>query len=158
MKLLSGYISTWKKSFTLRGRASRAEYSIFFSFNMLLLIFIIVLAIPANDSNMHITSNLDDSFLDNLDIPTINGLEIPINAELVNNFINTGASIILYCGLFIIITIIPSITLTIRRLHDSNKSGVFLLLFLVPFGGLIVLVLMFLPSTPNENKYGALPV
>jgi len=33
-----------------------------------------------------------------------------------------------------VITIIPAIALIVRRLHDLNMSGVYILLFLVPFG------------------------
>jgi uncharacterized membrane protein YhaH (DUF805 family) len=36
-------------------------------------------------------------------------------------------------------TIVPSLALTVRRLHDSNKSGWLLLLGLIPFAGAIIL-------------------
>ena len=42
-----------------------------------------------------------------------------------------------------------------RRLHDTDKSGWLLLLGLIPFvGGLIVLVLLVLPGTPSQNRFG----
>ncbi len=50
---------------------------------------------------------------------------------------------------------IPAITLTVRRLHDSNKSAHYLWFALLPFAGAVVLfVLMLLASDPGPNKYG----
>ena len=49
---------------------------------------------------------------------------------------------------------IPSVTSTIRRLHDINKSGWWYLLYLVPFGGLLVLYWMCCRGDLNDNAYG----
>lgn len=45
-------------------------------------------------------------------------------------------------------TIVPSLALTVRRLHDSNKSGWMILLGLIPFAGAIIL-LVFALLGPN---------
>lgn len=51
-------------------------------------------------------------------------------------------------------TVIPSIALIIRRLHDVNMSGWLLLIILVPFlGALALLVFMILPSNPAGQRY-----
>ncbi|MFJ4170051.1 DUF805 domain-containing protein [Paenarthrobacter sp. NPDC089714] len=51
-------------------------------------------------------------------------------------------------------TIVPSIALTVRRLHDGNFSGWLVLLVLVPFlGALAVLVLTLLPSNPAGQRF-----
>lgn len=51
-------------------------------------------------------------------------------------------------------TIVPSIALTVRRLHDGNFSGLLVLLVLVPFlGALAVLVLTLLPSNPAGQRF-----
>lgn len=43
-----------------------------------------------------------------------------------------------------------------QRIRDFGQSGVWILLTLVPYVGWIVsLAIMFIPSTPGENKYGA---
>ena len=55
--------------------------------------------------------------------------------------------------------LIPSITVTVRRLHDIGKSGWFFLLHLIPcgIGSLILLVFMCMDSQPGDNQYGPNP-
>jgi uncharacterized membrane protein YhaH (DUF805 family) len=51
-------------------------------------------------------------------------------------------------------TLLPSIAVTMRRLHDRSKSGAFMLLVFVPLVGVIILLwLCCLPSTPGPNQY-----
>ena len=51
--------------------------------------------------------------------------------------------------------IIPSIAVTVRRLHDTNRSGWWYLIILIPFiGGLVLFVFTLLASDPNDNEYG----
>jgi uncharacterized membrane protein YhaH (DUF805 family) len=60
--------------------------------------------------------------------------------------------------IFLLGIIIPSIAVQIRRFHDQDKSGWFVLLGLIPFvGGLIVLVFMCLEGTKGPNRFGADP-
>jgi len=60
--------------------------------------------------------------------------------------------------IFGIALLIPNLAITIRRLHDTSRSGWWILIRLVPFcGGLIFLVLMFLDSTPGTNAWGENP-
>src|SRR5438128_1346072 len=55
-------------------------------------------------------------------------------------------------------TLVPGLAVAVRRLHDTGKSGLFLLITFIPFvGGLIVLVFMCLDSTPGDNQYGPNP-
>jgi uncharacterized membrane protein YhaH (DUF805 family) len=62
--------------------------------------------------------------------------------------------VVLLIGFWLAI-IVPSIAVSIRRLHDTNKSGWFLLLAFVPLvGGIIVLVFMILPGDPGPNSFG----
>ena len=53
---------------------------------------------------------------------------------------------------------IPGIAVSIRRLHDTDRSGRWVLFPLVPFIGIIV-VFIFLAqdSKPGENRYGPNP-
>lgn len=42
-----------------------------------------------------------------------------------------------------------------QRIRDFGHSGVWILLVLIPYVGWVVsLAIMFIPSDPNENKYG----
>jgi uncharacterized membrane protein YhaH (DUF805 family) len=59
---------------------------------------------------------------------------------------------------FLLATLIPSIALSVRRLHDQERSGLYVLLILVPLAGLLaLLVLMALPGRPGPNRYGPDP-
>jgi uncharacterized membrane protein YhaH (DUF805 family) len=56
---------------------------------------------------------------------------------------------------YAIATFIPSLAVAIRRLHDTSRSGWWLLISFVPFvGGIILIVLLALDSTPGPNEYG----
>lgn len=56
--------------------------------------------------------------------------------------------------IFILVLIIPTIALSIRRLHDSNHSGWNLLWYLLPYLGILYLVyLCCLPSKRNFNNH-----
>jgi uncharacterized membrane protein YhaH (DUF805 family) len=52
-------------------------------------------------------------------------------------------------------TLLPSIAVSVRRLHDSDHSGWWLLVFPVPLAGFITLLWLFLKrSTPGPNRFG----
>lgn len=53
--------------------------------------------------------------------------------------------------------VIPSITVTIRRLHDLGFSGWLYLLSFVPFGSLFLFVCTLIPSSAKTNKHGPSP-
>jgi uncharacterized membrane protein YhaH (DUF805 family) len=62
---------------------------------------------------------------------------------------------IIYIG-YAIAVIIPSIAVAIRRLHDTNKSGWFLLIGLIPFVGFIILIVFYaMEGTNGPNDHGA---
>nr|WP_228030323.1 DUF805 domain-containing protein [Gimesia benthica] len=61
-------------------------------------------------------------------------------------------------GVYALFIFIPSLAVTVRRLHDTNKSGWWILISLVPLiGGLVLLIFMVIDSDPNENAYGPNP-
>ena len=60
--------------------------------------------------------------------------------------------------LFLLGILVPSIAVQVRRFHDQDKSGWFVLLGLIPFlGGLAVLVFMCLEGTRGPNRFGPDP-
>ena len=59
--------------------------------------------------------------------------------------------------IFILVNFIPSLAVTIRRLHDAGHSGWALLLNLIPYlGGLIIFAYTLCSSEP-DNEYGPNP-
>ena len=57
-----------------------------------------------------------------------------------------------------LVILLPGLAVSARRLHDTGKSAWWLLVFLIPFVGLIIfVVLMVADSTPGVNKYGPNP-
>ena len=54
--------------------------------------------------------------------------------------------------------LVPAIAVGARRLHDTGKSGWFMLLGLIPVVGLVLLYFMALPGQPQDNEYGPAPV
>ena len=60
-------------------------------------------------------------------------------------------------GSAVIIMILQYIPLAIRRLHDLNASGWYVLISFAPFGQLLILWLMFKKGTDGPNEYGPPP-
>lgn len=59
---------------------------------------------------------------------------------------------------FVIGTIIPMISVLVRRLHDTNRTGWWYWISLIPFiGGIWLFVLTVLESTPGDNRFGPQP-
>jgi uncharacterized membrane protein YhaH (DUF805 family) len=61
-------------------------------------------------------------------------------------------------GLYTLAMILPLIALAVRRLHDTGRSGWWLLIGLVPLIGPIVLIVFYVTdSQPGTNEYGPNP-
>jgi uncharacterized membrane protein YhaH (DUF805 family) len=59
---------------------------------------------------------------------------------------------------YLMLTFIPNLSVSARRLHDQDKSGWFYLLCFIPLiGGLIVMVMMASAGTKGPNRYGEEP-
>ncbi len=62
------------------------------------------------------------------------------------------------CVLYGLAGVVPGLAVSVRRLHDINKSGWWILISLVPgVGGLILLVLDCIEGDPGDNQYGPNP-
>lgn len=61
-------------------------------------------------------------------------------------------------GLYSLAIILPSLAVGARRLHDTGRSGWWLLISLIPLiGSIILLVFNCQDSEQNDNKYGSNP-
>jgi len=61
-------------------------------------------------------------------------------------------------GIYTLAILIPGLAVSVRRLHDTSRSGWWLLIALIPLiGGIILIVLMASDSKSEENQYGANP-
>ena len=61
--------------------------------------------------------------------------------------------------IFYVVTIVVSVMFAKRRLNDLNRSGWWMLLFIIPIVNfLLALYLIFFPGTDGSNDYGPAPV
>lgn len=61
-------------------------------------------------------------------------------------------------GIWSLAILLPYLGLSVRRLHDINKSGWLLLLGLIPIVGWVILIIWWAKEgDPNENEYGPVP-
>ncbi len=60
--------------------------------------------------------------------------------------------------LYNLAVLIPGIAVSVRRLHDTDRSGWWLIIGFVPLiGAIVLLVFMLQDSKPGQNQYGANP-
>jgi len=63
-------------------------------------------------------------------------------------------------ALYIVLTLallLPNLAVGVRRLHDTSRSGWWLLIAVVPFVGAIVLLVFFASDSHGDNEYGPSP-
>lgn len=59
---------------------------------------------------------------------------------------------------FIVYAFIPWLAASVRRLHDINLNGWWLLLLLIPLGQFVVFIMDCLPGTAGPNRFGPNPL
>ncbi|KGL42496.1 hypothetical protein BMT55_11260 [Listeria newyorkensis] len=133
MGFLEAYKSFWKNYVNFSGRSSRSAYWYVVLWNAIIIsiFYILILVFTVFTAA---TSSVSDATGDFAFIMT------------------SGSTLLILLLLFLyeLATFIPLLALTIRRLHDSNKSGWFVLLSLIPFvGSIIMIVFMCMPSEPS---------
>lgn len=132
--LITAYKSMFKKYAQFNGRSRRSEYWLASVMNFIIVMaFYLIMFIPMM---IDITSNGEPSGL---------------TAGIMGIF---GLLIFAYA----IAILVPSLAMSVRRLHDTGRSGWFLLLNLIPYiGGIIIFVFSVLDSQPGANQYGPNP-
>ncbi|MBP7704463.1 MAG: DUF805 domain-containing protein [Caulobacter sp.] len=117
-----------KKYADFQGRARRSEYWLFYLFQIIVYVILMVL------------------------IGVTGGFNDPEGAGMFGSVFG-----ILYI-LFALGLLVPNLAVTVRRLHDTDRSGWWIFISLVPFiGGIWLLVLTVLDGTPGTNKFGPDP-
>lgn len=119
----------FSKYVTWAGRATRSEFWFFYLFYLIVLV---------------IASTIDVMFLGGTvgSDPTADGLNFNVNFTILTSI----ASLVLF---------LPMLSATVRRLHDTDRSGWWYWIILVPFVGVILLLVWFCSrSTPGPNRFG----
>ena len=126
------FLKCLKQYADFSGRARRREYWFFQLFNLIFFIVIVLgLGLIAN------ALGANDSITPEFGLNTIIGLLIIF---------------------YVLALTIPSIAVTIRRLHDTGNSGWMLFISLIPLIGPIWLFILYVKnSQPGENKWGPNP-
>ena len=127
---MSWYLMVWKKFAQFSGRSRRKEYWMFFLYNTLISAALWILGLVFRQVGM--------------------GVIIP----------NSGIGLIFFVLYFayLLAILIPCLAVSVRRLHDTGKSGWLFLLVLIPIVGPIILLVFFmLAGNSGANQYGPDP-
>ena len=89
----------------------------------------------------------------------LNGEKYAVPPELVMQAIMGSLGIpALLLGIWWLATLIPNRAVAVRRMHDQDKSGWWILIGFVPFiGGIWLLILYLIGGTPGPNRFGPDP-
>ncbi|MFN8156617.1 MAG: DUF805 domain-containing protein [Candidatus Nanopelagicales bacterium] len=131
----------FKKYARFEGRATRAEYWWWYLFTALVVgvfyvLLFIVIGIAAGTSSTSVSADGTSS------------------TQLSGGSGALFAVVGLVFAVVVLALFIPTISVLVRRLHDTDKSGWWYWIGLVPFGGIVLLVFMVLESTPGPNRFG----
>ncbi|MBO6041563.1 MAG: DUF805 domain-containing protein [Oscillospiraceae bacterium] len=134
MSMMQAVKSVFSKYATFEGRARRSEFWLFFLFNSLVGLAVIILSYVIGISAVR------------------NAYSFSLGS-LGGNMIVRG----LY-GIYSLACILPGVAVSCRRLHDIGRSGAYLLFVLIPIVGCIFLLIWLIQDgTPGVNIYGADP-
>ncbi|MER8466779.1 DUF805 domain-containing protein [Mesorhizobium sp. M1396] len=89
----------------------------------------------------------------------IGGIGLFADNEMGNFDSSVSAAVTVgLCGTFVLVTLLPSLGMTVRRIHDIGLSGWLYLVVLIPtIGSLIILVFALIPTQARENQWGPVP-
>ena len=125
------------KNYTnFNGRASRAEFSYFLLYWCIIYFFVII-----------IDRQIGYNFISLEDLPFSKYLPIG------KYYSNVGILVFFYRPL----TLLPSLAVAVRRLHDMNLSGKWAYCFLFPPFAIFLIFYLFKNENQNENLYGHVP-
>lgn len=59
--------------------------------------------------------------------------------------------------LYLLVSLLPTVAVSVRRLHDIGLSGWWYLIVFVPLGGLVLTILAIVDSQAGANRFGPNP-
>ena len=175
------YLEVMKKYAVFNGRSTRKEFWTFFLFLWPINFALLVLAIgntPETDINsttlikiQKIVSlndndtNPEEGNLPNLDAKKSEtpwyllmlGLDTEANLDIIKIIFLPKNPFSLIFLIFLVPHILPSVSVMIRRLHDTGNSGWWVLLSNGGVAAIIPYAMCLQDSQPEENKYGSNP-
>lgn len=89
----------------------------------------------------------------------VNGV-ITIAVGVAGKFLHNGVGTAIHAAAigYSMLVALPSLAVCVRRLHDTSRSGLYVLLGLIPFVGAVALLVMaFQDSAEGPNEYGPEP-
>jgi uncharacterized membrane protein YhaH (DUF805 family) len=129
---VSWYVKVLKQYVDFSGRARRREYWMFVLINVVILIVLSLIDTLLGTGGFRATSGGGSFYAAN--------------------------SLGLLSGLYTLAVLLPSIAVTVRRLHDTDRTGWWILLGFIPIiGGIVLLVFYVLEGTRGPNRYGPDP-
>ncbi len=133
---MNDYLNVIRNNYAnFEGRARRQEYWMFQLFNVIVIAVLEVLSVLS------------------LGLGTLgSAAKGSMNAGLIFSFIFTGLLLIYALGV-----LVPTLAVTVRRLHDAGYSGWLYLITLTGIGGVVIFVFTVLDSQPGINKWGPNP-
>ena len=144
-----GFIDAIKRGFTkyatFSGRASRAEFWWWVLGIYLINIVLGIIVMIAVIGSIAATTTTTTDSSGNTTLTTTDG------GGGVSGF---AIVLIILFVIWTLATIVPNIAVAVRRLHDAGYTGWLYLLTLIPFGGIVVLVLCASQTSPNAEQYG----
>ncbi len=139
------YIDTLKNRYAqFSGRASRSEFWFFVLFSLIVsILFAILDSVLGTGYTYEVTTNT---------LATATTEAASVNVTQTIGYLQS---------IYGLAVLIPSIAVSIRRLHDIGKSGWWILLSVIPLVNIIgIFVLLYFyvqDSQPSENEYGPNP-
>ena len=101
----------------------------------------------------HAALNTGTLYSSTLSFSILIGLSLGVIAGLLN-----VPALVYLAYLWSLAVFIPSLAVSVRRLHDIGRSGWWLLLSLIPLVGAIILIIWYCTdSQPGANQYGPNP-
>jgi len=133
-----GFAEAIKRAFSrwtnYSDRATVAEYWWFYLFTLLVTIGVYIIVIVLGAASATTTTNA-------------NG----VTTNTIGALAFVGFALLVVWGIVVFFVQLP---LSVRRLHDGDRSGWWLLLGFVPFGSLVLLIFFIMGGTPGPNQYG----